>query len=557
MADVLAEQDPSGPGPAWLPQRTEMAHLVRHHDWERTPLGPIGRWPVELRCAVVAMLDSPYPQNVLWGPSLVQLYNDAFRPTLERRHPRALGQPTADCWPEFWDFNEPIYRRVLGTGACVSLEDQPYVIAPSGVAATRYFTTAYTPIRLADGGVGGVLVTSTETTGRVLAERRLREAMAEARRAERELGEADRLKDEFLATLAHELRNPLAPIRTAAQLLARPRLGAAEVERASSMITRQVRHMARLLEDLLDVARITRGQLELRRERVALQSVVAAALEMARPEIDARQHVLDLLLPEEAPQLDADPVRIAQVLTNLLTNAAQYTPPGGRIRLQARLEGAECVLMVCDNGIGLRPEALARIFRSFSHQQPALERANGGLGVGLALARGLVELHGGSIVARSEGPGQGSEFVVRLPAARPARPGPGLPPADAGGAPSTAARRVLIADDNVDAAESLAILLRLAGHEVRVAHDGPCALRLAIDERPDVVVLDIGMPGMNGYEVARCLRREEWGRALRLIAVTGWGQDEDRRRALAAGFDSHLTKPFEPESLEALVGAGP
>ncbi len=535
-----------------------MADLIRAHDWARTSLGALEGWPDELRHAVVAMLDSPYPTNVLWGEDLLQLYNDAFRPTLERRHPTALGQRHAECWPEVFGFNEPICRRVLQLAECVSLEDQPYLIAPGGIAATRYFTIAYTPIRRGDGTVSGVLVTSTETTARVLAERQLRDVAIDALRTERALAEADRLKDVFLATLAHELRNPLAPMRSAAQALSRHALPAAEMVHASEVINRQVRHMARLLDDLLDVSRITRGKLELRRERVALQSLVAAAVEMARSDIDARQHALVLRLPEPDLWLDVDPVRISQVLTNLLTNAAKYTDCRGEIRLVARLEGEECVLVVADNGVGLAEEALGRVFTAFAQQQPVLDRSEGGLGIGLSLVKGLVELHGGSIAAYSEGPGRGSEFVVRLPVARPAPVSAPSPlrgdgihavPADVG-----TPRRVLIADDNVDAAESLAILLRLAGHRVLVAHDGLDALRLAARDRPDVVVLDIGMPGLNGYEVARSLRREDWGRALRLIAVTGWGQDEDKRRATAAGFDSHLTKPFEPEILEALVG---
>jgi len=531
-----------------------MANLIGSHDWSRTALGAIDGWPPELRFAVVAMLDSPYAQNVLWGEELVQLYNDAFRPTLERRHPAALGQGTAECWPEVWGFNEPIYRRVLASGERVSLVDQAFVIAPAGIAATRYFSTAYTPIRLADGNVGGVLVTSVETTDRVLAERQMRDAMDDARRAERALAEADRLKDVFLATLAHELRNPLAPIRTAAQSLSLQVLPAAETLRASGIINRQVRHMARLLDDLLDVSRITRGQLELRRDHVALQPIVAAAVEMARPAIDAGQQALQLRLPDVDLRLHADPVRVTQVLTNLLTNSAKYTPPRGTIRLEARLEDGDCVLSVADNGIGLEVDALACIFTAFAQQRPALERAEGGLGIGLALVKGLVELHGGTIVAQSAGLGLGSEFIVRLPEAcavvRPVAP----EAADAVGGDAAAPRCVLIADDNVDAAESLAMLLRLAGHRVVVAHDGLAALNLAGRERPDVVVLDIGMPGMNGYEVARQLRREDWGRDLRVIAVTGWGQDEDKRRAAAAGFDAHLTKPFEPDHLEALVG---
>ncbi len=536
------------------PQRSEMADLIRSHDWGHTPLGAISGWPGELRQAVVAMLDSPYPMNVLWGESLVQLYNDAFRPTLERRHPAALGQLHAECWPEVWGFNEPILRRVLQAAECVSLEDQSYVIAPGGISATRYFNVAYTPIRRPDGGVAGVLVTSTETTARVVAERRLRDVTAEAQRAGRALSEADRLKDVFLATLAHELRNPLAPIRNAAQALSMPTLPAAEMLRASNVISRQVRHMARLLDDLLDVSRITRGNLELRRDRVALQPVVAAAVEMARPAIDARQHALQLRLPEPDLWLEVDPVRVSQVLVNLLTNAAKYTPLRGEIRLEARLEAGDCMLSVADDGVGLTAEALERVFTAFSQQQPALDRAEGGLGIGLALVKGLVDLHGGRIDAYSAGPGRGSEFVVRLPGAQ-AGPAPLRPDSEVRlGADPATPRRVLVADDNVDAAESLAILLRLSGHRVSVAHDGHDALRLASHERPDVVVLDIGMPGLNGYEVARSLRREVWGRALRLIAVTGWGQDEDRQRAAAAGFDLHLTKPFEPGHLEALVG---
>jgi signal transduction histidine kinase len=539
---------------AWPPQRSEMADLIRGHDWAATCLGALSRWPDELRQTVVAMLDSPYPMTVLWGDELVQLYNDAFRPTLERRHPAALGQKTAECWPEGWGRNAPIYRRVLTNAESISLEDQPFAIAPAGSAARRCFTTGYTPIRRHDGSVAGVLVTSIETTARVLAERQLREAIEDARRAERALAEADRLKDVFLATLAHELRNPLAPIRTAAQALSLQGLPSSEILRASGVINRQVRHMARLLDDLLDASRITRGKLELRRDRVALQPIVGAAVEMARPMIDARQQYLQVLLPEPDLRLNVDPVRLSQVLTNLLSNAAKYSGPRGTIRLQARLEGGECVLSVADDGIGLSAEALQRVFTAFSQQQSALDRAEGGLGIGLALVKGLVELHGGSIAAYSAGPGRGSEFVVRLPEAE-ATPGATRGDGQERGRGDVAApRRVLIADDNVDAAESLAILLRLSGHCVIVAHDGLAALQLAARERPHVVVLDIGMPGMNGYEVARNLRREEWGRGLRLIAVTGWGQDEDKRRAAAAGFDTHLTKPFEPEHLEALVG---
>jgi CheY-like chemotaxis protein/two-component sensor histidine kinase len=312
--------------------------------------------------------------------------------------------------------------------------------------------------------------------------------------------------------------------------------------------------MAWLLDDLLDVARITQGKLELRREHITLSKVIETAVEAARPLIDGKRHVLAIELPAADVGIDADPLRLAQVISNLLTNAAKYTDAGGRIALTARVVPPNLLVSVRDSGIGIAPSALRSIFEMFSQVADTLHRSEGGLGIGLALVKGLVELHGGSIAAHSGGPGLGSEFVVRLPlAGRPAAAGDESPGPGASPAPSP--RRVLIADDNVDAAESLAILLRLSGHSVVVAHDGIAALRLASCERPDVVVLDIGMPGMNGYEVARSLRGEDWGRSLRLIAVTGWGQDEDKRRAAAAGFDTHLTKPFEPEHLEALVGA--
>jgi CheY-like chemotaxis protein/two-component sensor histidine kinase len=369
-----------------------------------------------------------------------------------------------------------------------------------------------------------------------------------------DLRTADRRKDEFLATLSHELRNPLAPIRTAAQMLTVANLDREQLAWARQVIHRQVEHMARLLDDLLDVARITRGKLELRKERVDLGTVVDAAIESARPLITARKHGLTVDLSPELPSLNADPVRLAQVLSNLLTNAAKYTDPPGRITLTARVVDDDTLcISVKDNGIGLSPTALAHIFQMFSQVEDAYSRSEGGLGIGLALVKGLVTLHGGSIEAFSDGPGAGSEFVVTLPIDRGLYSDEVDVRSATGASAQPSRRRILVADDNQDAADSLAMLLEAAGHEVATAHGGESALSIASTFQPAVALLDIGMPDLDGYEVAKRLRTAPWGRSMYLIAITGWGQEEDKRRALGAGFDFHLTKPIELHQLEALL----
>ncbi len=391
----------------------------------------------------------------------------------------------------------------------------------------------------------------TRTVGAELdiTERRLAEARL--RDSEDALRKADQRKDEFLATLAHELRNPLAPIRTAAEMLTRPNLSEEQLSWSHQVIHRQVEHMARLLDDLLDVARITRGKLQLRLQPCDLGTIVDTAVEAARPLLAARKHGLTVELPPDLPSFDADPVRLAQVLSNLLTNAAKYTDSPGRISVTARIESGMLRIAVKDNGIGLSPAALADIFNMFSQVQHSHSRAEGGLGIGLALVKGLVDLHDGTIEVFSEGPGRGSEFVVTVPCrvsdARPAK----RAPVEAVG--TTICRRILVADDNQDAANTLAMLLRLAGHEVRTAHGGQAALTLAKEFQPEFALLDIGMPDLDGYEVAKQLRLTDGGKNVRLIALTGWGQEDDKRRAREAGFDDHLTKPVDPHRLDALL----
>ncbi|WP_165252223.1 PAS domain S-box protein [Paludisphaera soli] len=371
-----------------------------------------------------------------------------------------------------------------------------------------------------------------------------------------ELKEADRRKDEFLATLAHELRNPLAPIRNALHLMGRSGDGRREPERA--MAERNVVHLARLIDDLMDVARINRGRIELDKRVVDLSGIVRQAAETARPQIDERGLALTIAVPEAEVRVEADPTRLEQVFWNLLNNAAKYTEPGGEIRLSVEPEGGWAVARVRDTGVGITPDMLAKVFEMFFQGEDHKGRVQGGLGIGLGLVRTLVEMHGGSVAASSDGAASGSEFVVRLPmhAAAPAPTVEDEPPLrEGGGGPPR--RRVLVVDDNVDAARSLSWLLeKLYGQEVRIAHDGPGALAVAEEFRPEFVLLDIGMPGMDGYEVAGRLRGRPELRRTRIVALTGWGQEADLARTRAAGFDHHLVKPADPEVIVGLLARG-
>jgi signal transduction histidine kinase len=363
--------------------------------------------------------------------------------------------------------------------------------------------------------------------------------------------EGDRRKDEFLATLAHELRNPLAPIRQAATIARNVNATDAQKRWSSNVIERQVQHMSLLLDDLLDVSRITHGTLQLRKQPTDLKSIVSAAVETARPLIDERKHQLSLEVPDDL-QMYCDPLRLAQVLSNLLTNAAKYTNLEGKIRVHAQQEEDELTITVEDNGIGIAQADLPLVFGMFAQVRSAQDHAAGGLGIGLALAKGIVVLHGGRIDAQSAGLGQGSRFIVHLPNAVAASQS--LPAAGAVRNGSGASnKRILLADDNRDAAESLAIILRLEGHDVELAHDGSSALCSFAARRPDVALLDIGMPKTNGYEVARLIRASPEGADVLLIAITGWAQDADKAESRAAGFDHHLTKPIEPETLLGLL----
>jgi signal transduction histidine kinase len=397
-----------------------------------------------------------------------------------------------------------------------------------------------------------------EVRERQQAEDALRRVNLELEHRVRERTEAlelsNRRKDEFLAALAHELRNPLAPIRAAAEFMRLRGTPEPAVEHARAVIDRQVSHMTRLIDDLLDVSRITRDQLILRTTRVALEDVVATAVETSRPIVEQRGHTLLVNLPADPVSLEADPARLAQVLSNLLTNAAKYTPPGGTIALGGRLDQDELVVTVTDTGIGIPQDMLPRIFEMFMQVDKALGRATDGLGIGLTLARRIIEMHGGTITACSAGPGAGSEFAIRLPVLDPPVRAPEAVD-DLDISPLPHALRVLIVDDNRDAAEMLAALLGAWGQRTELAFEGRAALDLGAGFEPHVVLLDLGMPHLDGYETARLIRNTDWGGQCLLVAVTGWGQPHDRDRSQAFGFDHHLVKPVAPAALRSLLEA--
>lgn len=380
----------------------------------------------------------------------------------------------------------------------------------------------------------------------------VRRHLAAQKKAEEELKEADRRKDDFIALLAHELRNPLAPVRNGLQVIRLAGDNALAIAEARAMMERQLGHMVRLIDDLLDVSRISRNKMDLRKSRVLLTDVLTSAVETARPQIDAGGHVLTVALPPWPVFLDADLTRLAQVFSNLLTNSAKYTERGGHIRLGAEIQAGSVVVSVRDDGIGIPAAALTQIFDMFSQIDRSTERSTGGLGIGLALVKGLVEMHGGAVEAASDGEGKGSTFTVRLPILDGAAPAASAPSSESL-APTGPRRRILAVDDNRDSAVSLALMLKLLGNDVLTAHDGEEAIAAAERFRPDLILMDVGMPRMNGLEATRRIREFPWGGNITIIALTGWGQPDDRARSAEAGCNGHLVKPISLPDLEKLL----
>jgi two-component system, chemotaxis family, CheB/CheR fusion protein len=400
------------------------------------------------------------------------------------------------------------------------------------------------PVRDEAGRIVGASKIARDITDRKVAEERTYRLLTQ-------LKEADQRKDEFLATLAHELRNPLAPLRNMLEIMKRGDGNGNLLEQVRSTLERQLGQMVRLVDDLLDMSRISQGKLELRKERVELASVIHQAVEVCRPLAECARHELNVSLPPEPVHLHADPVRMAQVFGNLLNNACKYTEPGGRIWLTAEQQGSAMVVKVKDTGVGIPPDKLGSVFEMFTQIDRSLERSQGGLGIGLSLVKRLVEMHGGLVEACSEGPGRGSEFVVRLPIliekSKPKTPTAEQTP--------TTSQRVLIVDDNRDAATSLATLLKLTGNETHTAYDGLEAVEAAATFRPNVILLDISLPKLSGHDACRRIREQPWGKNMVLVALTGWGHDEDRRLSQEAGFDHHMIKPVDFAALTQLLGS--
>ncbi len=449
----------------------------------------------------------------------------------------ATGQPLGAVFrivdPQTREPADNPVKRFLAGGTVVGLANQTMLIARDGVE--RPIDDSGAPIRNARGEIDGVVLVFRDVT--------------ERRKHEEKLLEDARRKDEFLAMLAHELRNPLAAVANAAQLLQRPEAGSF-LDWCKEVIDRQVNQLTRLVDDLLDVSRITRGKIQLRPQRIDLATLLRSASSSVRPLMEERNHDFQVAIEPDRIVIEADPTRLEQVIVNLLTNAAKYTESGGRIELRAGLEQGHAIIRVRDTGVGIAPELLPRVFELFTQGDRSLARSEGGLGIGLTMVQKLVELHGGSVSAESGGPGRGSTFTVRLPAKVEEATTP-TPPCST--AVESVKTRILLIDDNTDLARSMSRLLQLLGQEVAIAHDGAAGLQAAHTFRPELILLDIGLPDMDGYEVIRRLRRDETIKDARVIAMTGYGQEEDRHRALATGFDDYLTKPVNQDALIALL----
>lgn len=488
-----------------------MASLIHTYDWKNHPLTEISTWPQALRNILDTMLASCFPMSLAWG-------RRRLLPLQRCLHPNCGGYQTG----------KPFIGREIRALVTRDPDDPPIEV---------YMDFVYQPLFDARRQVTGIMVQGHEVT--------------DAYFARKALMDADQQKDQFIAILAHELRNPLAPIRTAAHLLQIPNVTPERLQKGCGVISRQVEHMSKLLDDLLDVARIARGQVRLAKEHISVEAIVAAAIEAARPLIEKKNQQL-VVRQHGLVQVDGDPVRLTQVLSNLISNAAKYSNSDGEVIVSTTRDGDQCQISVADNGIGLSEEVLGTIFNMFSQEEDVSDRAEGGLGIGLGIVKGLVDLHGGSVYAKSEGRGKGSTFTIVLPCLS-RNDVPGATELPKAGSLQMAVLKILIADDNTDLVDMMTDLLEMSGHTAVTANNGLEAFALVKKERPDVAILDIGMPGMTGYELAQAIRNEEWGRKMTLIAATGWGTAEDQERTRLAGFDHHMTKPFSIEKVQALL----
>jgi two-component system CheB/CheR fusion protein len=477
--------------------------------------------------------------------------NDAYERACGHRRGELLGRGHFELFPH--EGNERTFRRVVETGEPFYAEERPFEFADQPERGTTWWNWSLVPVRSAGGRMHGVLLSLIDVSAQVTARKAVEELAAERERSEEALREADRRKNEFLGILSHELRNPLAPVKTAVWLLQHADPEAEQAGRALRIIQRQVEHLGRIVDDLLDVTRISRGKIDLKLSRIDLVATVARAVEDYRSLLAAEDVLLVQHLPSTPLWLEADPTRITQAIGNLLQNAAKFSHRGGRVEVGVTREpGNVALVRVYDEGVGMTPEVIARLFEPFVQADESLHRSRGGLGLGLALVKGVVELHGGKVEARSEGPGRGAEFLVRLPLA------PETAALGEGGrsAASLPRRKVLVVEDNVDAADTMREVLESWNQDVEVAYDGREGVEKARAFHPDLVLCDIGLPEMDGYEVARAIRSDPGLRSAYLVAVTGYALPEDQRRAAEAGFDRHLGKPVSVDRIREVVAEG-
>ena len=495
-------------------------------------------------------MQAPTPVVILKGPQhVIELANPLSCRVWGRTEEDLLGRPLVEALPELADQPfKTLLDDVFRTGISQVGKETPARLdrRGDGTLYTVYFNFVYTPLKDVDGTIEGILVLAFDVTDEVTARNEMSHLRANAEAA-------NRTKDEFLAMLGHELRNPLAPILTALQLMTLRGDGSAVKER--TVIDRQVRHLVRLVDDLLDVSRIARGKIDLRRQIVEIGDVVAAAVETTSPLLEGRHHHLAVDVPRVGLLVSGDVTRLTQVVVNVLSNAAKYTEPGGRLTVAGHQSGSQVELRITDSGVGISTDMLPRVFELFTQERQTLDRAQGGLGLGLTIAKSLVELHDGTIQAHSDGHGKGSEFVMRFPMVSEASPSASASTSASAAHLSTirTGRRILVVDDNVDAARLTAEALEAIGHDTRVAFDGPAALEIAGTFHPDLALLDLGLPLMDGYELAQQLGADAGDRRPLLVAVTGYGQASDRDRTTAAGFHGHVVKPVDLIQLMALL----
>ncbi|MGV3591326.1 MAG: ATP-binding protein [Gammaproteobacteria bacterium] len=544
----------------WTQDEVELLLNVASRCWESIERSRLER---ELGKKYASLfMQTPIAICVLEGPSYIfRLANPAYVALVSAEGREILGKPLFEALPELrGQGREPLLDGVYNSGKPYVGKEMPLHLQSADGIELRYIDLIYQPRFSAKGIVDGIMVISADVTEKVEARLKLERAVQDLRATTGEnqrllvqMKNTDRRKDEFLATLAHELRNPLAPIKNSLEIL-RNTEDRTRIARLRDIMDSQLTHLIRLVDDLLDMARINEGKIDLRRERITIQSAIGATVESSRWQIDAQRHEFDIALPDEPMWVEADPTRLTQVISNLLSNAAKYTPPGGSIALSATRDGTTAFVTVTDNGIGIPPDMTERIFEPFTQSDVSKQHSRGGMGIGLSLVKRLIEMHGGCVTVRSAGVGHGSAFTVGLPLAEDAAHA--AAPAQASGrerVAGTGTLRVLVVDDNIDSARTLGWMLETKLYEPVLAYNGKDALALAHEWHPDVILLDLGLPDISGYEVCRELRKEPAFRDTLIVAQTGWGQKQDRDKSHAAGFDRHLVKPVHIDDVAALL----